>query len=449
MPLPPCGDKQHSRLHNYLSYKTLEQTAIFTVESSAAKGKIVNDPVYGFIRIPAGLVFELTEHPYVQRLRRIRQLGLTGFVYPGANHTRFQHALGALHLMSQAIQSIRSKGTPVTPAEEEAVSTAILLHDIGHGPFSHALENSLMEGIRHEDLSILLMEKLNRDLDNRLKTALRIFRNRYPKKFLFQLVSGQLDMDRMDYLRRDSFFTGVTEGTIGSDRIIKMLNVVNDQLVVEIKGIYSIEKFLIARRLMYWQVYFHKTVIVAEQLLLKLLQRVRELSNRGIRVFATPSLDFFIRGKIEKKDVCPWTGSEYQLEIIKHFTGLDDNDLLASAKVWQHHPDPVLSELSRRLITRKLFAIEMQPGPFERGKTETLLKKAGRQWDLNRNDSRYLVFTGSISNHAYSAHDEQIKILLKNGKTADVTAVSEMLGTDVLSKRVRKYYLCYPKEIRT
>ena len=419
------------------------------MESSAAKGKIVNDPVYGFIRIPAGLVLELTEHPYVQRLRRIRQLGLTGFVYPGANHTRFQHAMGALHLMSQAIQSIRSKGTPVTPAEEEAVSTAILLHDIGHGPFSHALENSLMDGISHEVLSILLMEKLNRDLDNRLKTTLRIFRNRYPKKFLFQLVSGQLDMDRMDYLRRDSFFTGVTEGTIGSDRIIKMLDVVNDQLVVEIKGIYSIEKFLIARRLMYWQVYFHKTVIVAEQLLLKLLQRVRELSNRGIGVFATPALDFFIREKIEKKDVCPWTGSERQLEIIKHFTELDDNDLIASAKVWQHHSDPVLAELSRRLITRRLFAIEMQAGPFERKKTETLLKKVGRQWNLNHNDSRYLVFTGSISNHAYSAHDEQIKILLKNGQTADVTAVSEMLGKDVLSKRVRKYYLCYPKEIRT
>ncbi len=418
------------------------------MDQANKKWKIVNDPVYGFIRIPPGLVFELTEHSYVQRLRRIRQLGLTNFVYPGATHTRFQHALGALHLMSSTIQNLRARGTEISPEEEEAVSIAILLHDIGHGPFSHALEYSLTEGISHEDLSFLLMEKLNTLFGNRLTTALRIFRNQYPKKFLCELVSSQLDMDRLDYLRRDSFFTGVTEGTIGSDRIIKMLDVVDDQLVVEIKGIYSIEKFLIARRLMYWQVYFHKTVIVAEQLLVRILQRVRELSQQGSEVFATPALRFFIRETIRKEDIYPFTGSEKQEEIIRHFTTLDDNDVLAAAKVWQDHPDPVLSDLSRRLVNRRLLAIDMQGDPVQENLVGQLRTKASGRWGFPPEQCRYLVFTGSISNHAYSERDEQIRILLKNGKIIDITQASDILGTDVLSRKVKKYYLCFPKELR-
>ena len=418
------------------------------MDQGSKKWKIVNDPVYGFIKIPPGLIYELVEHPLVQRLRRIRQLGLTNFVYPGATHTRFQHALGALHLMLLALEGIKTKRNIIDPLEEEGVSAAILLHDIGHGPFSHALEYSLIEGINHEDLTLFLMEHLNPAFDDRLIMALKIFRNAYPKSFLCQLVSGQLDMDRMDYLKRDSFFTGVIEGTIGSDRIIKMLDVINDQLVVEIKGIYSIEKFLIARRLMYWQVYYHKTVIAAEQMLVKLLQRARELSESGIRLFATPALEFFLKERVSREEIMPYTGSERQLNIVRNFTQLDDNDIMTAAKVWQDHEDKVLKELSRRMIHRKLPAIEMQRSPFEQTRIIKIRRMAEKEFSLSEAESNYFVFTGEISNYAYSRNDEHIKILLKDASVVDVTEASEMLHPDVLSKTVSKHYLCFPKEYR-
>ncbi|MGW8315813.1 MAG: HD domain-containing protein [Bacteroidales bacterium] len=409
---------------------------------STNKLKIINDPVYGFIKIPYEMIFDLMEHPWFQRLRRIRQLGMTHFVYPGANHTRFQHAVGAMHLMGQAIEMIRSKGHEITEEEAQAVTIAILLHDIGHGPFSHSLEQSLIRGTSHEALSGWFMEELNQQFNGALEMAIRIFRNQYPKKFLHQLVSSQLDMDRLDYLKRDSFFTGVTEGVIGSDRIIKMLNVWNDQLVVEEKAIYSIEKFLIARRLMYWQVYLHRTVVSSEQVLVMMLKRARALSAGGQDLFATPALDFFLKVPSGVPD-----DSRMPL-FLKHFADLDDNDVLASAKVWCSHSDPVLSLLASGLVNRKLLSVELAGTPYPEDLVEHYRIKVADHLSISMDEAAYLVISDSISNYAYSDMDDRISILDKQGNTRDIAEASDMLNISVLSKTVRKYFICYPRFLK-
>ncbi len=404
------------------------------------KLKLINDPVYGFIKVHYELVYHLVEHPYFQRLRRIRQLGMTHFVYPGANHTRFQHALGAMHLMENAIDEIRSKGHEITTEEAEAASVAILLHDIGHGPFSHTLEKTLITGVNHEEISLMMMEILNREFNGRLSLAIDIFKGNYKKQFLHQLVSGQLDVDRLDYLRRDSFFTGVTEGAVGSDRIIKMLQVKNDQLVVEEKGIYSIEKFLVARRLMYWQVYLHKGVLSADLLLVMMLRRAHELATSGRKLFATPDLEYFLYnmgGAFDKKDPG---------EFIRHFAALDDNDIISAAKVWSRDEDPVLSYLGSGFVNRKLFRIEISNNPFPEDRVNEIKKQFSKESGLDRDLTDYLVYTESISNHAYSNEDDNIKILGKDGDIRDIQEVSDILNGSVLTADKKKYYLCYPKK---
>jgi HD superfamily phosphohydrolase len=401
---------------------------------STNKLKIINDPVYGFIKIPYDLIFDLIEHPLFQRLRRIRQLGLTHFVYPGANHTRFQHAVGAMHLMGLAIEVIRSKGHLISDEEARAVTVAILLHDIGHGPFSHSLEHSLIKNTSHERISLLMMEQLNEEFKGELTMAIKIFKNRYPKKFLHQLVSSQLDMDRLDYLKRDSFFTGVTEGVIGSDRIIKMLNVLNDQLVVEEKGIYSIEKFLIARRLMYWQVYLHRTVVASEQILVLMLKRAKVLSSMGEELFATPALAYFLQ---EQKQVS-----------LEQFSLLDDDDILASAKVWCNNSDKVLSMLANGLVNRKLFSVELDNQPFSLERVAEIRANVVEQENMSPQEAEYLVVSDSVSNYAYSDMDDRITIMDKHGNTRDIAEASDILNISVLSLTVRKYFLCYPRFIK-
>jgi len=411
------------------------------------KRKIINDPVYGFIGIPGDFIFDIIEHPWFQRLRNIKQLGLTSFVYPGANHSRFQHSLGALHLMDLAIHTIRSKGTSISPGEEEAVLIAILLHDSGHGPFSHALENSIISGISHEDLSLLLMRKLNESFKGRLDLALEIFKGTYHRKFLHELIAGQMDMDRLDYLRRDSFFTGVIEGSVGSDRIIRMLNVVNDSLVVDEKGIYSLEKFLIARRLMYWQVYMHKTVLSSESMLVKILKRAKELAGDGHDLYATPALRFFLYNRIGPDDLFR-DGSFTPGLVASNFCRLDDSDILVSAKYWADDPDMILSALSGRLMKRDLLAIELQNDPFPVERVKKLRLMASEILGITREMADYFVFTNSISNLAYTPDAPEVKILLKTGTISDVSAVSDMFDHRFLSERITKYFLCYPKECR-
>lgn len=411
------------------------------------KRKIINDPVYGFINIPGDFVFDLIEHPWFQRLRNIKQLGLTSFVYPGATHSRFQHGLGALHLMNMAIATLRSKGVVISPVEEEATLIAILLHDIGHGPFSHALENSIINGITHEDLSLLLMKKMNEQYDGKLDLAIEIFAGNYSRKFLHELISGQMDMDRLDYLRRDSFFTGVIEGSVGSDRIIRMLNVVNDGLVVDEKGIYSLEKFLIARRLMYWQVYMHKTVISSESLLVKILKRAKEIAGEGYDLYTTPALRFFLFNNIDHSDLTD-EGKFTPGLIAANFSRLDDSDILVSVKYWADHSDKVLSDLSGRMLRRDLLAIELQNEPFPVKRLKELESLAQKLNNINPGLEDYYVFTNSISNLAYTPDAPVVKILLKSGKTADISTVSDMFDHRFLSERITKYFLCYPKECR-
>jgi uncharacterized protein len=411
------------------------------------KRKIINDPVYGFINIPGDFVFDLIEHPWFQRLRNIKQLGLTSFVYPGANHSRFQHGLGALHLMNMAIATLRGKGVTISPDEEEATLIAILLHDAGHGPFSHALENSIIDGITHEDLSLLLMRKLNEKYGGKLDLAIEIFTGTYARKFLHELISGQIDMDRLDYLRRDSFFTGVIEGSVGSDRIISMLNVVNDSLVVDEKGIYSLEKFLIARRLMYWQVYMHKTVLSSESLLVKILKRAKEIATGGAELYATPALRFFLYNNVSHSDLTE-EGKFTPGMIASNFTRLDDSDILVCAKYWSDHSDRVLSDLSGRLMGRNLFAIELQNDPFPSKRVQDLGNIARKMINFEPGSEDYYVFTNTISNLAYTPDAPVVKILLKSGITADISAVSDMFDHRFLSERIVKYFLCYPKECR-
>ncbi|MDP4184394.1 MAG: HD domain-containing protein [Bacteroidota bacterium] len=413
--------------------------------SKTNKNKIVNDPVFGFINISSEIYFDLIQHPYFQRLRRIRQLGLSFMVYPGANHTRFEHAMGAMHLMTSALSALKGKGHDITDEEAEAVTIAILLHDIGHGPFSHVLENSIVEGVSHEDLSTLYLEELNREFDGRLSMALDIFRDNYPKRFLHQLVSSQLDMDRLDYLRRDCFYTGVTEGVIGSDRIIEMLTVRNDQLVIEAKGIYSIEKFLIARRLMYWQVYLHKTVIAAESLLVNTLRRARELVLQGETVFASPALSYFLSNDCTLED---FKGDlklnrENPLSI---FAKLDDYDIISAIKVWQDHPDYILSLLSYSLVNRNLFKIKMRSQTFSDAKIEDLTQRVLETFPITAEQIKYFLIQGSITNSALSDNSDNIQILFKNGKVSDIRDASD-INLSVLAKTVRKHYLCYPREV--
>ena len=411
------------------------------------KRKIINDPVYGFISIPDDLIYDIIEHPWFQRLRNIKQLGLTSFVYPGANHSRFQHCLGALHLMDTALKTLKSKRVKISQQEEEAALIAILLHDIGHGPFSHALEASLITGITHEDLSLLLMKKLNETFEGKLDMAIEIFTGNYKRKFFHELIAGQMDMDRLDYLRRDSFFTGVIEGSVGSDRIIRMLNVVNDSLVMDEKGIYSLEKFLIARRLMYWQVYMHKTVLSSESLLVKVLKRAKDLAVHGIDLFATPALRFFLYNNIGPEEIGP-AGLFTPGLIAFNFTRLDDTDILASAKYWADHSDIILSDLSARLISRNLLSVELQNEPFSESRLNELRERAVKLMKVNREMTDYYVFTDSISNLTYAPDAPEVRILLKNGTIADITEVSDMFEHRLLSERVTKYFLCYPKEIR-
>jgi uncharacterized protein len=404
------------------------------------KRKIFNDPVYGFVYIPYEIIFDIIEHPYFQRLRRIQQLGLTNYVYPGALHTRFHHALGAMHLTTEAIEVLRSKGAEITEEESKAVCIAILLHDIGHGPFSHTLENSLLP-VSHENLSLHIMQKLNETFAGKLDLAIQIFKNRYEKHFLHQLISSQLDMDRMDYLNRDSYFTGVHEGVISYDRIIKMLAVDRGKLVVEAKGIYSIEKFIIARRLMYWQVYLHKTVISAEEMLLKILQRAKYLGLKGENLFASTPLRLFLENKITEADF--YNNEEY----FNAFMVLDDYDLFDAIKSWMNADDKLLSFLCRRLINRNLFKVSMESKPFPEDKMNDFRKKTMEFFGFNEAESKSVVFTGSTFNNAYSKDLEPIDILYKNGKTMDIAEASDQLNISVLSQPVVKYYLCLPKEI--
>jgi len=403
------------------------------------KKKIINDPVYGFISIPSELIFDLITHPYFQRLRYIKQLGMTHLVYPGALHTRFHHALGAMHLMGMAIETLKSKGHHITTQEEEAVTIAILLHDIGHGPFSHALEQTIVEGISHEDISSLFMDRLNDEFDGQLNMAIDIFKDTYPKKFLHQLVSSQLDMDRMDYLMRDSFFTGVSEGVISFDRIIKMLNIKDDQIVVEEKGIYSIEKFLVARRLMYWQVYLHKTVIAAEQLLAKILERARELALNGEELFATPALSYFLNNNINIKT---FIHSKPDLDT---FASLDDTDILSAIKVWCGHDDFILSMLCKNLINRNLYRVEISNEAPSAERVNELVLHAMDKYGVNEDEASYFVFTDSITNKAYKVGDGSIKILMKDGSVKDITLASDHSNLEPLAKTVKKYILCYIK----
>ena len=410
------------------------------------KQKILNDPVYGFIDMPVGINLEIVEHPWFQRLRHIRQLGLTFMVYPGALHTRFQHAIGAYYLIMQAVMEIRKKGLKISAAEEEALGSAILLHDIGHGPFSHALEFSLLEGISHEVISQAIMETLNRYYKGKLGLAIQIFRNQYSRGFLHQLISSQLDMDRLDYLKRDSFFSGVSEGVIGTERIIKMLNVHNDKLVVDSKGIYSIEKFLIARRLMYWQVYLHKTVLSAEQMLIQIIRRARHLILSGEKIFTTPALGFFMSHSLTADEFVSDNKVMNGKTAIELFNEMDDNDILACIKVWQSSSDRVLSKLSRLLMERRLLKIEMQRTPFGAAYVKKKKSEVAKAMKMDMSEAGYFVFTDQATNNAYNPDDERINILYKSGEIQEITEASDILNLEVLSKNVVKYFFCYPKE---
>ncbi len=403
------------------------------------KKKIINDPVYGFVNIPYDLVYDLIEHPYFQRLRRIKQLGLSHYVYPGAQHTRFQHVIGAMSLTHQAVETLRFKGVSISEQEGEAVCAAVLLHDLGHGPFSHTLEHCIVD-VPHEEISNALMEELNKQFGGRLNLTLKIFNNNYKKKFLHQLVSSQLDMDRLDYLRRDSFYTGVQEGIIGHDRIIKMLTVTHEgELAVEEKGIYSIEKFIIARRLMYWQVYLHKTVIAAESLLIKIFERAKELAAEGVQLFCTYPLYFFF---YENKKKYNFRKDRKQLEI---FTLLDDYDIFACIKAWMLHADVVLATLCSNLINRQLPKIEFSRKAFGKSRLKKLQQQTANMLDISVAHAGYFVYTDKVQNKAYSLKGIKINIVDKQGKVRDIAKASDNYNISALSDTVVKHYLCFPK----
>ncbi len=399
------------------------------------KLKIFNDPVYGFISIPYEIILDLVDHAWFQRLRRIRQLGMSHLVYPGALHTRFHHAMGAMYLMTRAIDVLKSKGHKISDEEAQGVIIAILLHDIGHGPFSHALEHTLVDGVHHEQLSLLFMKKLNKQFDGKLKTAIAIFNNTYPKKFLHQLVSSQLDMDRLDYLLRDSFFTGVSEGVVSSDRILKMLEVKNDALVIEEKGIYSIEKFIVARRLMYWQVYLHKTVVAAEVHLINILKRAKELARKNENLFCTPALRYFLYNKIGMID---FIKSENTLS---RFALLDDYDIMSAVKVWCNHSDKILSLLCQSFINRKLFKIKIGQTSISKNEKRKIENELISKLKIKKSDVHYFMVEQTVMNNAYNPASDHISILFKNGSTKDVTKASDNLNIEALARPVKKHVL--------
>jgi len=401
------------------------------------KRKIINDPVFGFINIPGGLLYDIICHPLLQRLTRIKQMGLSSVVYPGAQHTRFQHSLGAFYLMSEAITQLRLKGHEITEEESEGVMAAILLHDIGHGPFSHVLENTIVKGVSHEEVSLMLMEKMNKDMDGKLDLAMCIFKDEYHKRFLHQLVSGQLDMDRLDYLRRDSFYTGVTEGNIGSARIIKMLNVKDDHLVIEAKGIYSIENFLTARRLMYWQVYLHKTSVSYEKMLISALLRAKELASKEIELFASPALHFFLYNNINQPEFYN------NKESLEYFALLDDNDIWTALKVWSNHPDRVLSTLSLGIINRTIFKVEITSTHINKERKHELTTQISEKLGITQKEASYFISTTSIEKNMYDKADDSIDIIYNDGTIKNIAQASDMLNISLLSKKVKKYYICY------
>ena len=407
-------------------------------EKKTNKLKILNDPIYGFITIPNVLIYNLIEHPYFQRLRRISQMGLSYLVYPGAHHTRYHHAIGSVHLMQKAVRILKFKGVEISEEEATAVYIAILLHDIGHGPFSHALEGQFIEGISHENISLLFMEALNSEFDGQLSLAIEIFKGEYHRKFLHQLISSQLDMDRLDYLKRDSFYTGVSEGTINSERLITMLYVKNDNLVVEEKGIYSVESFIVSRRIMYWQVYLHKTALVAEKLLEKILERAKELSLLGIKLPATKTLSNFLKNPVNKDNLT--------LETLKEFSKLDDYDILAAIKDWISSDDKILSKLSKSLINRNLPKVMIQNEPFTENQLLTIKQQVKEKLNFSEAELDYFVYHGEICNQAYDSTKNNIQIIYKNGSLKDVTEASDHLNILALSNPVYKYYICYPKK---
>ena len=401
--------------------------------------KIINDPVFGFIKIPRGPLLQIVQHPLMQRLTRIKQLGLASVVYPAAQHTRFQHSIGAFHLMSEAITSLQQKGIYIFDSEEEAVEAAILMHDIGHGPFSHVLENTLIHGITHEEISLLMMEQINQEMNGALNLALMIFKDEYPKRFLHQLISSQLDVDRLDYLRRDSFFTGVTEGNIGSARIIKMLDVVVDKLVVNSKGIYSIENFLTTRRLMYWQVYLHKTAVAYEKVLVNTLLRAKYLAMNGETVFAPPSLQYFLSNEVD----AAWFNQHE--EALRNYEMLDDNDIWSAIKVWMNSHDKILSILANNLINRNIFQVEVHENPISEERLDDLRKQISKKTGIAEEDAHYLMNVSVIQKDMYDVNDDRIGILYKDGTIRDIADSSEILNIGLLSKKIRKYYLCYQR----
>ncbi len=399
--------------------------------------KIINDPVFGFIKIPRGLLYDIVKHPLMQRLNRISQLGLTSVVYPGARHTRFQHSLGAFHLMSEAILSLQQKGLFIFDSEAEAVEAAILMHDIGHGPFSHVLENTLISGISHEEISLLMMERINHDTGGRLNLAISIFKDEYPKRFLHQLISSQLDMDRLDYLRRDSFYTGVTEGNIGSARIIKMLNVVDDRLVVDQKGIYSLENYLTSRRLMYWQVYLHKTTVAYEKILVNMLRRAKHLCRQGKTIFASPALAYFLHHDVDSR----WFSENP--ETLTMYEELDDSDIWSAMKAWKHSDDKILSLLATNMLDRHIFKVEVLEEAPSQERLEEIRERICISTGVSKEETTYLMSLNTIQKDMYSADDDSIDILYKDGSIKDISEASEILNVALLSKKIRKYYLCY------
>ena len=405
---------------------------------SNKKDKIINDPIYGFITLNKGIITNLINHPYFQRLRRISQLGLSYLVYPGANHSRFHHAIGCMHLITKAIYQIKQKGHIINEEEEESLKIAILLHDIGHGPFSHALENSIVKDFSHEELSVLFMKELNKKFNGKLSLAIKIFQNTYHKKFLHQLVSSQLDMDRLDYLKRDSFFSGVVEGNIGTERIINMLDVHNDRLVIEEKGIYSIEKFLIARRLMYWQVYLHKTVVSAENMLIQILKRAKFLITNNVIIFTTPALKFLLQNNFINKDL------HKNSNLLKNFAELDDFDIYTCLKYWKNSNDFVLSNLSKRLINRELLKIRIVKEPILQEEKNKLIESFSKKNNCSKEEAKYFIFSHKVSNSTYNVEKSNINILMKSGDIVDITLASDQFNIDALNKTVDKYFLCYP-----
>ena len=407
---------------------------------SNERAKIINDPIYGFIDIDKGIINDLINHKYFQRLRRISQLGLSYLVYPGAHHTRFQHAIGCLHLMKKAISQLERKGHKITYEEKEGVQIAILLHDIGHSPFSHALERTLVKNISHEDITLIYMHRLNEIFTGKLSLAIKIFTNNYKKKFLHQLVSSQLDVDRLDYLKRDSFFTGVTEGNVGIDRIINMLEVQNDNLVIEEKGIYSIEKFLLTRRLMYWQVYLHKTVISSEHMLIQLIRRAIYLVKNAKKIFLTPELEYFLKNNFDKRNL------KNNNLFIKNFSNLDDHEVFTCLKYWAKNTDYVLSKLSKRLLNRDLLKIRIQKQKFTKKSLDRYKDLMIKKEKINTNEASYFIFTNKVSNSLYSINNSNIKILFKNGEIRDLSQSSEQFINKSLEKTINKHFLCSPEE---